>query len=65
MESEYVLKVGERVYVQGQSGEFEVLDPDDDGQVLVKLIGTHGIPPYQRRFRRPFRSGPYGTFEAR
>jgi hypothetical protein len=54
MESEDVLKAGDRVYVLGQRGEFEVLNPDVDGQVLVKLIGTHEVATYQRRFHRAF-----------
>jgi hypothetical protein len=49
MESEYIPKVGERVYVSGQNGMFEVVDtPDDKGQVLVHLIGTE----YRKRFPR-------------
>lgn len=52
MESEYVPKVDDRVYVLGQSGEFEVLNPDDDGQVLVRLIGTHSGVEHQSRFPR-------------
>jgi hypothetical protein len=48
--TEYIPKVGERVYVLGKSGEWEVVDLDDEGHVRVRLIGTHHGLEHQGRF---------------
>ena len=49
MEPDYIPKVGEKVYVLGQGGLYEVVDvPNDGGQVLVHIIGTE----FRMRFPR-------------
>jgi hypothetical protein len=50
--TEYFPQIGDKVHVLGQTGEFEVVDPADEGQVLVRLIGTHEAVEYRKRFPR-------------